>query len=158
MQAFWAERLGCDPWELEVGVVNRKSASKEVRWKDLLPEEVPHYREAQAKEWAQWIRLGAVTILTPAEATAIPEDAVILDSRFVLSDKDKLLRSSMPQRMVRPPRAKARLVLRGDQESGTSEFRRDSPTGTELGAHFLCPTAANRRWGLKSLDATNAFF
>ena len=44
------------------------------------------------RQWAQWIRLGAVTVLTPLEATELPADAAILGSRFVLTDKDKLLR------------------------------------------------------------------
>ena len=46
----------------------------------------------------------------------------------------------------------ARLVVRGDQEveqSDVSDFRRDSPTGSVLGAHVICTTASNRKWPLR---------
>ncbi len=45
----------------------KKAAGKELKWKDLLEIEKPFFRASQQKEWEQWLRLGAATILTPEE-------------------------------------------------------------------------------------------
>ena len=49
-------------------------------------------------------------------------------------------------------------MVRGDQEKGKESLRRDSPTGSLLGAHVVSQTAASKHWPLRSLDAKNAYF
>ena len=57
-----------------------------------------------------------------------------------------------------PVKAKARAVVRGDQEAALGAFRRDSPTGTLIGQHLACQAAAGYKWELHSGDIENAYF
>ena len=132
----------------------RANLRKEIPKNSISKEDWPKFEAALHKEWEQWLRLGAGTIIGPEEAKDVPEDCII-GSRPIFTDRAAKKRT--PDNPVEIE-AKVRLVVRGDQEKNKEDLRRDSPTGSLLGAHVVAQTSASQHWPLKSLDATNAYF
>ena len=86
------------------------------------------------------------------DADKIPENAEIVTTRWVHTDKNAIARSSGKKV---PLQAKSRLVVQGHKETGV--FRSDSPTASLLAFNLVCSVAASKHWKLFAGDAPNAY-
>ena len=137
------------------GAGKLNNSKKEILKNQISKEDWPKFLRAFEDEWSEWLRLGAGSIIEPEQAKDVPEEDII-GSRPVFTDRNAKHRNkNNPDIPVKP---KARIVTRGDQERLKEQLRKDSPTGSLLGAHTVTQTAVSKRWVLRKLDAKNAYF
>lgn len=127
---------------------------KELKRKDIDPKDWPLFEQAIAKEWDQWQKMEACRVVSPEEAQSV-DPTKIIGARVILTDKNESLRT---EANPLPIEAKARMVVRGDEEAQKDEFRKDASTGSNLGAALVSQITASKGWTLRSLDAKNAYF
>eukprot|EP00975_Prorocentrum_lima_P035594 7482132-Prorocentrum_lima.AAC.1 len=53
---------------------------------------------------------------------------------------------------------KARLCVRGFQERGLGNFRRNAPTASQMAQHLICLLAAGQGWKIEAGDIESAYF
>ena len=145
-----------------------KAVRSEVNLKTLSPEDRAKFDASMAKEWASWMNFGAAEILTEQQIAELPDDAEIIGTRWVHTDKNKkprLLAEAMKKKTGKsdaqiqrefPFEAKSRMVVQGNQEVA-SEIRSDSPTASLLAFNFVTVISVLNNWFLAAYDASTAY-
>ncbi len=145
-----------------------KAVRSEVNLKSLSPEDRAKFDASMAKEWASWMNFGAAEILTEQQIAELPDDAEIIGTRWVHTDKNKkprLLAEAMKKKTGKsdaqihkefPFEAKSRMVVQGNQEVA-SEIRSDSPTASLLAFNFVTVISVIYDWFLAAYDASTAY-
>ena len=133
----------------EAFLVGADRARKEINLKSLTQTDRVKFDESMAKEWKNWLLFDAVSVI---DADKIPENAEIVTTRWVHTDKNAIARSSGKKV---PLQAKSRLFVQGHKETGV--FRSDSPTASLLAFNLVCSVAASMHWKLFAGDAPNAY-
>ena len=124
---------------------------KELNFEKATGDKRTGMEQAREKEWGNWKNFDAVEILPPSKAeTYLNEhpEAKPTPMRWVDINKAEPWET---------PRYKARIVVRGDLESGAENARTDSPTCSSLMLNLTISTAACKRWKLRSGDITASF-
>ena len=139
----------------------------EISLKDLSPEDRAKYDDSMAKEWSSWQKFNAVEILSPQQIEDLPEDAKIIGTRWVHTDKNqkkRLMSAALQGRTGKsqaqiqkefPLEAKSRLVVQGHQETDTG-IRSDSPTANLLAFNLVCAVAVIQKLIVMACDASTA--
>ena len=78
-----------------------------------------------------------------------PKNAKVIGTQWVIVDKD------VPNENTKI--RKARLCMRGDQESNKSSIQTDSPTVNKINIKLMLIEAVRRGWEINSSDVTRAF-
>lgn len=145
-----------------------KAVRSEVNLKSLSPEDRAKFDASMAKEWASWMNFGAAEILSEQQISELPDDAEIVGTRWVHTDKNKkprLLAEAMKKKTGKsdaqiqkefPFEAKSRMVVQGNQEAA-SEIRSDSPTASLLAFNFVTVISVIYDWFLAAYDASTAY-
>ena len=145
-----------------------RAINSEVNLRDLSPEDRQKFDASMAKEWDSWQRFNAVEILSKEQIAKLPEDAEIIGTRWVHTDKNKKPRlmaeflskktGKSKQQIARefPFEAKSRMVVQGNQEDPTG-IRTDSPTASLLAFNLVCAMATMFQWIISACDASTAY-
>ena len=145
-----------------------KAVRSEISLKDLSPEDRAKYDVSMAKEWSSWQKFNAVEVLSPQQIEDLPEDAKIIGTRWVHTDKNqkkRLMSAALQGRTGKsqaqiqkefPLEAKSRLVVQGHQETDTG-IRSDSPTASLLAFNLVCAVAVIQKWIVMACDASTAY-
>ena len=127
------------------------SRKKELNFEKAIGDKRKGMEQARTKEWGNWKNFDAVEVLPPSDA-----------ERYLMEHPEA---KPTPMRWVdtnnaepwEPPRYKARIVVRGDLESGAENARTDSPTCSSLMLNLTISTAACKRRKLKGGHVTASF-
>ena len=110
--------------------------------------------KSREKEWAKWQEFSAAIIIDDAQyEELIREGHQVRPTQWVELDKNHNKRLLDP---TVEARYKSRLVVKGDLEKG--DPRNDSPTAGIEAQNLAFSFAASRKFRVKSLDMTNAYF
>ena len=138
-----------------------KQLEKEIPWHAIPVDKRPLFQEAEAKQWEEHLKLGALTPLDVETSFKIvaTEGNRILTSRFAYRDKNLARRRADPGA---PWKAKSRLVIGGhaDPDVVSGALRTDSPTVSRTAIMCLLQIAASRLdedWSVSAGDVTAAF-
>ena len=130
------------------------------------------FQKALDKEIKNNILAGAYTFLSPEEPAQVTSSTTrlypekIMESRFVLTGKPlepQEVHAAEQEGLLldrdteEPFRAKARHVMKGFSESGSSEIEATTPQVTREGALMVTQLVASYGWRLGFLDFTKAF-
>ena len=114
------------------------------------------------------MKFNAVEVLTEEQVAALPQDAEVIGTRWVHTDKNKKTRMMLAATSKRtkktqeqidrehPLSAKSRIVVQGNQESDTG-IRSDSPTASLLAFNLVCFVAVMMGWLVRAYDASTAY-
>lgn len=120
------------------------------------------------KERDSWKKFGAVEVLTKEQIADLPDDAQIVGTRWVHTDKNskprlmaKYLskRAGKTESQIRkeiPFQTKSRLVVQGCQEDPQA-IRPDSPTASLPAFNLVCSIAVMFQWFVSACDASTAY-
>ena len=145
-----------------------RAVRSEINLKDLSPSDRKLFDQAMAKEWESWMKFNAVEVLTEEQVAALPQDAEVIGTRWVHTDKNKKTRMMLAATSKRtkktqeqidrehPLSAKSRIVVQGNQESDTG-IRSDSPTASLLAFNLVCSVAVMMGWLVRAYDASTAY-
>ena len=145
-----------------------RAVRSEINLKDLKPAERELFDQAMAKEWDSWMKFNAVEVLTEEQVAALPQDAEVIGTRWVHTDKNRKTRMMLAATSKKtkktqeqidrehPLAAKSRIVVQGNQECDTG-IRSDSPTASLLAFNLVCAVAVMHNWLVKSYDASTAY-
>lgn len=137
-------------------LAQKKKGSGELHLKDMPRQMQDQFREAMAKEWEGWLALNACEVIAPHQARNISRSKCI-PCRFVLTDKNEMLRCSDHATDELPVLPKARLVALGNLDRKIAGHRTDAPTLSEVATHLTYQRAAS--WGTDLIqgDVKQAF-
>jgi len=138
-----------DHWCHVASAVKRQRA--EIKLRDLTPEEMKEFREAQGKEISQWLDTGTVRRIA---RHMIPEQN-IMQCRWVHTWKE--LDAIDAEKLGKNRKAKSRLVILGYQDPNIEDIPRDSPTLHKESRSLLLQLCAARKWTIQSFDVKTAF-
>ena len=127
-----------------------KQLEKEIRWSMIPEEQKPSFKAAEAVQWEEHLRLGALRPLDIEESAAViaKHSDRIIPSRFAYRDKNLAKRRTMP---TTPWKPQSRLVVGGhpDPDVKTGSLRTDSPTVRRIGVMCLLQIAAMKAGPLR---------
>lgn len=138
-----------DHWCHVASAAKRQRA--EIKLRDLTPEEMKEFREAQGKEISQWLDTGTVRRIA---RHMIPEQN-IMQCRWVHTWKE--LDAIDAEKLGKNRKAKSRLVILGYQDPNIEDIPRDSPTLHKESRSLLLQLCAARKWTIQSFDVKTAF-
>ena len=145
-----------------------RAVRSEINLKDLNPSDRKLFDQAMAKEWESWMKFNAVEVLTEEHVSALPQDAEVIGTRWVHTDKNEKTRMMLAATSKRtkktqeqidrehPLSAKSRIVVQGNQESDAG-IRSDSPTASLLAFNLVCSVAVMMGWLVRAYDASTAY-
>ena len=138
-----------EPLSRETQACSRETSktAKELKFRNLTPEDQLQFREAMKKEWKSFLDLGAVKVVSVHRAKEIPKER-ILPTRFILTNKDDTGKTLI---------CKARLVCGGHLDPDIGLLRTDAPTADTMGVNLVFLLAASRKWVLQGGDISTAF-
>ena len=128
-----------------------KHQRAEVKLRDITPEDMQEFRDAQKKEIDQWLDTGTVRKIA---RHLIPEQN-IMQCRWVHTWKD--LDAVDAMKFGKNRKAKSRLVILGYQDPNIKDIPRDSPTLHKESRSLLLQLCASRHWTIQSFDVKTAF-
>jgi len=124
-----------------------KANQKELNPKMFDEEEKASFREADVKEWRQWLLNGSVRVATPAEEHRASKDKVIsAPMRYVRTNKAKV-----------GLEAKSRLVIPGHLDPQIGSYRTDAPTTSWLAVLTMVSVGLSMNMSGFIFDVTAAF-
>ena len=145
-----------------------KAVRSEIDLNDLSVEDRAKFDQSMEKEWNSFKKFSAVEILSESQIAALPQDAEIVNTRWVHTDKNqkpRLMAGAMRRRTGKseaqikkeyPFEAKSRMVVIGCQEKDTG-IRSDSPTASLLAFNFVTCLSVIFQWILEAYDASTAY-
>ena len=96
---FLAERSG--PMELAFAAVTEKGGTpkvkpgrRELKERDLPKYLLPKLAAAKLKEWTGWTHYESVEVIPPGKLRKLPKYVQAIPTRFVLTDKNEVLRTN----------------------------------------------------------------
>ena len=134
----------------QVMLLKMKQSGKELDPRFFNEEEKKLFREADRKEWSQWIQNGVVRRLTPEEKGRVQKYNVFRSPM-------RMVRTNKQQKMLLPILAKSRLVIPGHTDPNLGFFRTDSPTTSLTSVRLAKAVGQFRNWTVWSFDVTTAF-
>ena len=134
----------------QVMLLKMKQSGKELDPRFFDEEEKRLFKEADRKEWAQWIQNGVVRRLTPQERNRVQKHNVFRSPM-------RMVRTNKQQKMLLPILAKSRLVIPGHTDPNLGFFRTDSPTTSLTSVRLAKAIGQFRNWTVWSFDVTTAF-
>ena len=135
--------------------VTNAAKRREIPAKSIVGSNAPAFEKAIDKEWSSWSKHQAVDIIMPEEARKVQKDK-ISTSRFVFTDRYHAKR--IAGEAAAALEARARMVVRGFQESDLLSFRRDAPTTSQLSQRWVCIVVVAKQWKLRGADVESAYF
>ena len=120
----------------------------EIPWKPIPEHKRAALVEAVRREWAEWLRWGAVRPATGGEKKKMVK-ANFMQSRSAYSWKPAVVGNQR--------RAKCRAVIQGFRDPHLHFLLRDSPVLIRVGFHPILLVAISREWSLSSSDCSRAF-
>ena len=145
-----------------------KAVRSEIDLNDLSVEDRAKFDQSMEKEWNSFKKFSAVEILSESQIAALPQDAEIVNTRWVHTDKNqkpRLMAGAMRRRTGKseaqikkeyPFEAKSRMVVIGCQEKDTG-IRSNSPTASLLAFNFVTCLSVIFQWILEAYDASTAY-
>lgn len=136
-----------------------KQSDKEIACEKIPEEERQLYVQAEAKQWEEHLRYGAVRVHLPEDAEVlrrkVPRERVI-KARFAYRDKHVVKRREDP---TVPCKAKARLCVGGhmDPDLKTGELNTEAPTAGKMSMFVALFLASQMHWKLAAGDVEAAF-
>ena len=142
------------------GRMQKKALEKEIPWSKIPPEQQGEFRSAAEKQWAEWVRYGAVKVLSEEESAQVREQVArerILPARFLYRNKNVGKHDEHGDEL--PLKAKARMGVGGhrDPDLSSGDLRTDAPTVHRLSLVLMANLAKSRGWTMRSADITAAF-
>ena len=148
--------LPTPPLPFEVYVA-KKTASDEVKEKDISEEEWPEWRKTDAEEWEKVLGSGAVVLRTPQQSRAIWKELEregkldrVIDSRIVRRRKPG-------EQLGEEASRKSRWVVRGDQDPDSAEIEVYAPTVCTQNLQVLLQTVTTLKMPGSCGDLKAAF-
>ena len=126
----------------------------ELSLKRLSQEHQKLFREADLKEWAEWVSHDAVVITSPSQEAEIlntADPATVIRARVVRRNKNEGRKAADGSDL--PFLAKSRLCVQGFLEPERSE-QTDAPTLSQTGGHLLLLLAAGLKLKIGSRNLT----
>eukprot|EP00435_Cladocopium_sp_Y103_P058473 s1160_g20.t1 len=145
-----------------------KAVRSEINLNDLSAEDRAKFDQSMEKEWNSFKKFSAVEVLTESQIAELPQDAEIVNTRWVHTDKNqkpRLMAGAMRRRTGKseaqikkeyPFEAKSRMVVIGCQEKDTG-IRSDSPTASLLAFNLVTCLSVIFQWILEAFDASTAY-
>jgi transposase InsO family protein len=128
-----------------------KRQKVEIKMKDLTPEDLKLFRQAQDKELDSWLATDTVRKILRSQ---IPEGQ-LLRTRWVLTWKNLDEQDQKESGMSR--KAKARLVILGYEDPDIDSLPRDSPTLGRDTRMVALQCISSHKWSVRSFDIKTAF-
>ena len=162
-QTFFAERVQrkeSKAFLASKGKMHKKK-NLEKRGKLLIYQKLDHAHqklldESRLKEWNNYLKLGAVKVISKEEAEQIvySGDSEELPTQWIETDKNEFLRSESGKEVE--PKMKSRLVARGDLSNIYG--RSDSPTADKEAVFIVVSFASSRKLVIKCGDLDHGYF
>lgn len=136
-----------------------KQSDKEIAWEKIPEEERQLYVDAEAKQWEEHIKYGAVRVHLPEDAEVlrrkVPKERII-KARFAYRDKHVAKRR---EDSTVPCKAKARLCVGGhmDPDLKTGQLNTEAPTAGKMSMFVALFLASQMNWKLAAGDVEAAF-
>jgi len=128
--------------------IKKKMLDKEIPYSQIPPKDRQLYHDAEAKEWADWLKNGSVKIKKGQEVKDVYKEtdpARIINLRFVYRDTNASVRTPQVYLLVH---AKARMRAQDFTEplAEARLVKLDSPTVQQVGIMIFLQLVANFNW------------
>ena len=152
-EVYLADNDDGDPAEFKMTTKERKALDREIPYLMIPENQRDNYAAALGKEWANWLRFGAVRVLSISASQAAQHQypkARFLASRVCYRDKNAAMQTDEVA-------AKARIVARGDRDPDLLALRRDAPTMARTGFYVVLNIIAAFHMTVFGGDIARAF-